>query len=78
MNQFEEFHNYVVDAIFKVIKLYYQQGKTTTWREIFLFLQLSSESYEDMLDLDEHIIINSEEDLDIMQAMIASRFAVKH
>jgi len=78
MNQFEETHKQVVEAIVKVLELCYQQGTTTTWRDIFLFLRFPAAAYEDMPDLDERIVVNSESDLVIMRAMISSWFAVKH
>jgi hypothetical protein len=77
MNEFQEKHKQVVDAILKVIELCYQQG-ATTWRDIFLFLRFPPAAYEDMPDLDERIVVNSEADLVIMRAMISSWFAVKH
>ena len=78
MNQFEETHKQIVDAILKVIELCYQQGVTTTWRDIFLFLRFPETAWADMPDLDEPIAINQESDLVIMRAMISSWFAVKH
>lgn len=78
MNQFEETHKQIVDAILKVIELCYQQGVTTTWRDIFLFLRFPETAWVDMPDLDEPIVINQESDLVIMRAMISSWFAVKH
>jgi hypothetical protein len=78
MNEFQEKHKIVVDGILQVIELCYQQGVTTTWRDIFLFLRFPPAAYEDMPDLDERIVINSESDLVIMRAMISSWFAVKH
>ena len=78
MNQFEKKHKEVVDAILKVIELCYQQGVTTTWRDIFLFLRFPETAWQDMPDIDEPIVINQESDLVIMRAMISSWFAVKH
>ena len=78
MNQLEKKHKEVVDAILKVIELCYQQGVTTTWRDIFLFLRFPEAAWADMPDLDEPIAINQESDLVIMRAMISSWFAVKH
>jgi len=78
MNEFQEKHKIVVDGIMRVIELCYQQGVTTTWRDIFLFLRFPEESWGDDTDLDEPIVINKESDLVIMRAMISSFFAVKH
>ena len=78
MNQLEKKHKEVVDAILKVIELCYQQGVTTTWRDIFLFLRFPEAAWQDMPDVDEPIVINQESDLVIMRAMISSWFAVKH
>ena len=78
MNQLEKKHKEVVDAILKVIELCYQQGVTTTWRDIFLFLRFPETAWQDMPDIDEPIVINQESDLVIMRAMISSWFAVKY
>jgi hypothetical protein len=60
------------------LELCYEQGVTTTWRDIFTFLRFPVEAWKDDIDLDEKIIVNSESDLVIMKAMITSRYAVKH
>lgn len=78
MNRFEKKHKEVVDGIMRVIELCYQQGVTTTWRDIFLFLRFPETAWQDMPDIDEPIVINQESDLVIMRAMISSWFAVKH
>lgn len=78
MTEFQEKHKIVVDGIMRVIELCYEQGVTTTWRDIFLFLRFPKEAWQDDPDLDERIVINSESDLVIMRAMISSWFAVKH
>ena len=78
MTEFQEKHKIVVDGIMRVIELCYEQGVTTTWRDIFLFLRFPQDSWQDDPDLDERIVIKSESDLVIMRAMISSWFAVKH
>ena len=78
MNRLEKKHKEVVDGILQVIELCYQQGVTTTWRDIFLFLRFPETAWQDMSDIDEPIVINQESDLVIMRAMISSWFAVKH
>ena len=64
----------VVNAIMQVIELCYQQGVTTTWRDIYLFLRFPPEAWEDEEDLDERIIIMSQDDLDKMKAMLKTKF----
>jgi hypothetical protein len=78
MSNLNEKHKIVSDSIFKVIELCYQQGVTTTWRNIFLFLRFPEAAWQDDPDLDEPIIIETESDLVIMRAMISSFFATKH
>lgn len=78
MSNLNEKHKIVSDSIFKVIELCYQQGVTTTWRDIFLFLRFPEAAWRDDPDLDEPIIIKTESDLVIMRAMISSFFAIKH
>jgi len=78
MDELKAKHKIVVDGILRVIELCYQQGVTTTWRDIFLFLRFPEAAWGDMPDLDEPIVINQESDLVIMRAMISSWFAVKH
>lgn len=78
MDDLKAKHKIVVDGILRVIELCYQQGVTTTWRDIFLFLRFPEAAWGDMPDIDEPIVINQESDLVIMRAMISSWFAVKH
>ena len=78
MDDLKAKHKIVVDGILRVIELCYEQGVTTTWRDIFLFLRFPEAAWQDMPDIDESIIINQESDLVIMRAMISSWFAVKH
>jgi hypothetical protein len=78
MDDLKAKHKIVVDGILRVIELCYEQGVTTTWRDIFLFLRFPEAAWQDMPDIDEPIVINQESDLVIMRAMISSWFAVKH
>jgi hypothetical protein len=68
----------IATYIIRVLELYYQQGVTTTWRDIFTFLRIPEAAWIDEPDIDEKIIVNSEAELAIMKAMISSRFATKH
>lgn len=68
----------VSDAMMQVIELCYQQNVTTTWKDIYLFLRIPEYIWEDEADLDEKIIIRSEEDLKLMRELLSSRFATKH
>jgi hypothetical protein len=67
----------VVAAIMQVIELCYQQGVTTTWRNIYLFLRFPQEAWQDEEDLDERIVIMSDEDLTTMKAMLKTKFLLK-
>lgn len=78
MNQHQQLEIAISEAIIKVLELCYEQGVTTTWRDIFTFLRFPIEAWKDDIDLDEKIVVNSESDLVIMKAMITSRYAVKH
>jgi len=68
----------VGNNILKVLELCYEQGVTTTWRDIYLFLRFPEEVWKDDIDLDEKIIINSREDLDLMKDLFLSKFHTKH
>jgi len=74
MHPLDEITERVVNAIMQVIELCYQQGVTTTWRDIYLFLRFPEEAWQDEEDLDERIIIMSQNDLDTMKAMIKTKF----
>lgn len=69
---------YVSDAIFNVIELCYQQGVTTTWKDIYMFLRIPQYIWEDEDDLDEKIVIQNQEELNLMRELLSSRFATKH
>lgn len=71
-------HQKICDAMFQVLELCHQQGVTTTWRDIFLFLRFPESTWSSDVDLDEKIIVNSLADLEIARAMISSYFATKH
>lgn len=64
--------------IFKVIELCYTQGVTTTWRDIYLFLRIPNEIWEDDLDLDEKIIVKDDAELEIFKEMLTAKFETKH
>lgn len=68
----------IATYIIRVLELYYQQGVSTTWRDIFTFLKIPEVVWKDDPDIDDPIIINSESELVIMKAMISSRFATRH
>lgn len=69
---------FVSDAMMQVIELCYQQKVTTTWKDIYLFLRIPQYIWEDEEDLDEKIIIQSDEELKLMRELLSSRFATKH
>jgi hypothetical protein len=68
----------VGNSILQVLELCYEQGVTTTWRDIYLFLRFPEETWKDDIDLDEKIIISSREDLDMMKDVFQSKFHTKH
>jgi len=78
MNKEDQIALQVTEAIMNVLELCYQQGVTTTWRDIFQFLRFPESAWKDDIDLDEKIIIRQDSDLVIMRAMISSKFATKH
>lgn len=65
-------------SILQVLELCYEQGVTTTWRDIYLFLRFPEETWKDDIDLDEKIIISSREQLDMMKDVFQSKFHTKH
>jgi len=65
-------------AIFRVIELSYQQKQTTTWRDIFEFLRIPKAYWEDDTDLDEKIVINSDEELDMMKNLLLAKMFTSH
>jgi len=78
MTNENDLHQIICDAMFRVLELCHQQGVTTTWRDIFIFLRFPESSWSSEVDLDEKIIVNSLADLEIARAMISSYFATKH
>ena len=76
--QYNHISEFVSDAMMQVIELCYQQNVTTTWKDIYLFLRIPEHIWEDEDDLDEKIIIQSEEELKLMRELLSSRFATKH
>ncbi|NDG31750.1 hypothetical protein EB118_16980 [bacterium] len=71
-------HKEICMAIFTVIEICYHQGNTTTWRDIFLFLRLPENIWADDSDLDEKIIITSDEELEIVRDLLLSKFNTLH
>jgi len=68
----------IVNSIMGVLGLAYSQGRTVTWRTIFIFLNFPPEAWENDDDIDVPIEVTSESDLVIMRASLSSHFAVKH
>lgn len=64
--------------VFQVIELCYQQGVTTTWRDIYQFLRIPEAVYEGEPDLDEPIIIQNDYELEQMRLVLESRFNTLH
>lgn len=64
--------------VFQVIELCYQQGVTTTWRDIYEFLRVPETVYLDEEDLDEPIIIRNDYELEQMRLVLESRFNTLH
>lgn len=77
MNQ-NQLHQIISYSIFRVIELCFEQGVTTTWRDIYLFLRFPKHLWDDDKDLDDKIIIKSRDDLELMRDMLISRFTIKH
>lgn len=61
-------------SIFRVIELCYQQGVTTTWQDIWLFLRIPRVLWSDDVDLDERIVIRNDEELELMRSLLIERF----
>lgn len=74
----DELHQTISYQIFRVIELCYHQGVTTTWQDIYLFLRIPKVVWSDDLDLDEKIIISSEEELEMIRQLLISRFTTIH
>lgn len=74
----DQLHQVISYNIFRVIELCYSQGVTTTWKDIYLFLRIPSHIWSMEQDLDEKIIINSEDELEMMRELLISRFSPKH
>ena len=64
--------------IFQVIELCYQQGVTTTWRDIYKLLHIPPSVYEGEYDLDEPIVIANDQELEQMRVLLESKFATRH
>lgn len=71
-------HKEICMAIFQVIELCYQQGVTTTWQDIYKFLRIPHHYWENDPDLEEKIIISSDQELAMVKDLILSRFETIH
>ena len=71
-------HKEICLQIFRVIELCYSQGVTTTWRDIYLFLRLPKNIWEGDTDLDEKIIVSSDQELEMIRDLLLANFSTKH
>jgi len=71
-------HKEICLQIFRVIELCYSQGVTTTWRDIYLFLRLPKNIWEGDSDLDEKIIVSSDQELEMIRDLLLANFSTKH
>lgn len=70
----DQLHQIMSYQIFRVIELCYSQRVTTTWRNIYLFLRIPEKVWNDETDLDERIIINSDEELEMIRQLLITKF----
>ena len=73
-----QLHKEICLQIFRVIELCYNQGVTTTWRDIYLFLRLPQNIWEGDSDLDERIIVSSDQELEMIRDLLLANFSTKH
>lgn len=73
-----QLHKEICLQIFRVIELCYSQGVTTTWKDIYLFLRLPKHIWEGDTDLDEKIIVSSDEELEMIRDLLLANFSTKH
>ncbi len=73
-----QLHKEICLQIFRVIELCYSQGVTTTWRDIYLFLRLPKNIWEGDSDLDEKIIVSSDQELEMIRDLLLANFSTKH
>lgn len=73
-----QLHKEICLQIFRVIELCYNQGVTTTWRDIYLFLRLPKNIWEGDSDLDEKIIVSSDQELEMIRDLLLANFSTKH
>jgi len=71
-------HKDICLGIFRVIELCYQQGVTTTWKDIYVFLRIPESIWEDDQDLDEKIVVNSDLELDMVKNLLLAKFETLH
>ena len=74
----DQLHKEICLQIFRVIELCYNQGVTTTWRDIYLFLRLPKNIWESDTDLDEKIIVSSDQELEMIRDLLLANFSTKH
>ena len=74
----DQLHKEICLQIFRVIELCYNQGVTTTWRDIYLFLRLPKNIWEGDTDLDEKIIVTSDQELEMIRDLLFANFSTKH
>jgi hypothetical protein len=75
---YQNLHKEMSLQIFRVIELCYSQGKTTSWRDIYLFLRIPQYMWIKEPDLDEKITISSDEELEMIRNLLLSNFETKH
>ena len=73
-----QLHKEICLQIFRVIELCYSQNVTTTWRDIYQFLRLPKNIWEGDIDLDEKIVISSQEELEMIRDLLLSKFETHH
>jgi len=75
---FDKLHQVMSYNIFRVIELCFEQGVTTTWRDIYLFLKVPEKVWATETDIDEKIIISSKEELEMIRELLISKFTTMH
>lgn len=75
---FDKLHQVMSYNIFRVIELCFEQGVTTTWRDIYLFLKVPEKVWATETDIDEKIVISSKEELEMIRELLISKFTTMH
>jgi len=73
-----QLHQIICYNIFRVIELCYTQRVTTTWKDIYLFLRIPNVIWHDEPDLDEPILVSSEEELEMLRELLMAKFSTQH